>query len=385
MKAQTLVNELLKNGYENYTGVPCSIVKPLINYVIDSQECNYLPATIEGEATSIAAGGYLAGKKYVVMLQNSGLGNIVNPLTSLTQLYKTPALFIVTWRGEPGKSDALQHKIMGEILLDLLKALRVSYSILEDNDISVKEAISNADREITRNQNPYFLILKKGLIEPYDLKSSSIYNRETSFIFESLGEKLTTKNLPSRDEATSIISKASEDIPVISSTGFTSRSFYNAEDRDSNFYMQGSMGFALPIALGLSNHYKKTIFCIDGDASCIMRLGGLFTAGTFNSGSIIYFLLDNNANDSTGGQATISSNIKFEKLFEAAGFDRFIEVNDTRLLLNAIQSCKKSNDKKISAFYIRTSCGMGKNMDRPKMPLDQIANRFSQFIRNKIG
>lgn len=381
MKASDIVDELFKYKYTHFTGVPCSIVKPLINYVIDSKDCNYVPATIEGEAASIASGAYLAGINYVVFMQNSGLGNIINPLTSLLQLYRTPCLFFVTWRGEPGKKDALQHEMMGETVLELLKALKQPFEVMKDSAHSLSKIVKKANEHVQNYKQSFFIILPKGIIESYELQSKIQYQRDISFETMSLGSLSSSSNPPSRGDVLECISKETKEFPVISSTGYNSREFFNVEDRPSNFYMQGSMGFTLPFSLGLSLHYAKKVFCIDGDGSCLMRTSGLLTAGAFNKGNLVYILLDNMAHESTGGQATISTNVKYDKLAEAAGFNRFITVNDISYLSEAISLAKGGSS--LSFLHVKTRLGPGQNLKRPTMTLPEITNRFKDFVHKK--
>jgi len=382
LKASTIVEELLKYKYYQFTGVPCSIVKPVINTVIDSKECKFIPATIEGEATTIAAGSYMAGVNSVVFLQNSGLGNIINPLTSLTQLYRIPLLFFITWRGEPGIKDAPQHHIMGEKTLKFIDLLELPFEVLDDSQKSLQSIIAKAVRTINEDRRSFIVVLKKGIVEPYELKTRTKYIKDVSFEKEELGERDENEVLPSREEAVEFISSTTRGYPVISSTGYTSREFYCAVDRESNFYMQGSMGFALSIALGLSLYYKEKVFCIDGDASCLMRPGGLFTSALFNRGNLVYILLDNSAHDSTGGQPTISSNVDFSKLAQAAGFERFIEIKDVREIPSAISIAISS--RAFTFIYVKIRTGKGSKLGRPEMSPVEITDRFKNFIKKNV-
>lgn len=374
MEAKTLVDELVSRNFNHFTGVPCSIVKPLINFIIDSEKCDYLPATIEGEAMAIASGAYMAGVDYALFMQNSGLGNIVNTYTSLTALYKMPLLLFVTWRGEAGIKDAPQHKMMGEKTLALLETLDIDYEVLEDNTDHVKKVLNRAQKTIREDKKSFAVVLKKGLIDSYDLKSNVNYKKESSFEATSVGEN---KDLPSREEVCSYLSKETKGSPVICSTGFTSRQFFNEEDRDSNFYMQGSMGYTLSIGLGVSINHDKRVFVIDGDGSLLMHPGGLLTAGVFCKGNLTYILLDNGVHDSTGGQSTISANVKFDKLAESAGFERYISVNDVERLPDALNLAKEA----VSFIHVRTKAGKGSNMKRPHMELHEITSRFMRFLK----
>jgi phosphonopyruvate decarboxylase len=377
MKVEALVGKLLDSNFSHFTGVPCSIVKPLVNKVIDSEKCSFIPATVEGEAISIAAGAYLAGVNYVVFLQNSGLGNIINPLTSLTELYKTPVLLFVCLRGEPGINDAVQHEMMGVKTIPLLETLDVDYGFLDSDESKLDDLIKRAEHSIRTQRKTFCIVLKKGTLDSYELEKRQNYKRGVSFEKVTLGVK--SPELPSRQDACIEFAKISKDRPVISSTGFTSREFFNADDRALNFYMQGSMGFASSIALGLSFHHKEKVYCLDGDGSILMRLSNLATLGMFHKGNLVYALLDNGVHDSTGGQSTISSNVDFCKLAESVGFERFIEINDVKQIEAAGRLTADSDA--LTFIYIRTRPGKGTKMDRPKFSLQEITDRFMGALK----
>lgn len=381
MKAETLVSELLGRGVDFFTGVPCSFIKPLINYVIDSPQCRYVPATIEGEAVAIAAGAFLAGRKPVILLQNSGLGNTVNPITSLLAVYRIPALIIVTWRAAPELKDAPQHTIMGRITPELLTLMGVRHALLENDPGQLKAALDEADRCMTVDRAPFALIVRKDIIEPYALKTRPDYHRDRDFV--ATESTHTSADRPTRDEVMQALVPVVEKHPVVATTGFTSRALFNAGDRPSFFYMQGSMGFAASIALGVALCRDEHVVVIDGDGSLLMRMSVLFSLGAFHRGNIVYILLDNNVHDSTGGQTTISSNVKFDRLADAAGFQKFVEVGGAVDLAKAVQRALSENA--LTFVYARTAPGEGAQMDRPDLPPAEIAERFSGFLSSDIA
>ena len=376
MKAETLVRELLNRKVNFFTGVPCSFIKPLINYVIDSPECRYVPATIEGEAVAIAAGAYLAGQKPVIMLQNSGLGNTVNPITSLLSVYRIPALLIVTWRAAPALADAPQHTIMGRITPDLLTLLGVRYTVLEDDLGHLQAALDDAEQCMEVDRAPFALIIRKDVIEKYPLQSHLDYHRERNFTADVRGK---SDQLPTRDDVMRETVPEMAGVPVVATTGFTSRALFNAGDRASHFYMQGSMGFAASIALGVSLCRDSHALVIDGDGSLLMRMSVLFTMGAFHRRNLVYLLLDNNAHDSTGGQTTISSNVKFDRLADAAGFDRFVEVRSLSLLAPALKEAL--HEPALTFLYVRTAPGEGAQMERPDQAPAELTDRFRAFLK----
>ena len=375
MLASFLLDRLLANGFRRYSGVPCSILKPLINCVIDSPAADFLPATVEGEAAAYAAGTWLAGEPAVVMLQNSGLGNIVNPYTSLLATYRIPALFLVTWRGEPGGSDAAQHRIMGELTLPLLETLGISRVVLEDSEAGLADAVSRAEESVRRQERSFAIVLRRGLFEPRKLEAIERLSRETSTECATLGDEA---DLPARWDAVQVISEHTAGHPVISSTGYNSREFFNAGDRPSNFYMQGSMGFALPIALGVAACRPGPVFCVDGDGSVLMRVGGLATAGAKCRGNLTYILLDNGVHDSTGAQATVSGNVRFDRLADAMGFDLFFRVNNVNELPAAIERCSREDGT--GFIHVPIAAGTAEAMKRPDTSPAEIARRFAKFL-----
>lgn len=376
MQAATFVRELLSRKFDFFTGVPCSFIKPLINYVIDSPECHYVPATIEGEAIAIAAGARMAGHNPVVMLQNSGLGNIVNPVTSLLSVYRIPALIIVTWRAAPNLKDAAQHTIMGQITPDLLRLLGIPYEILKDDDASLTEMLDRAAAHMQNERSPFAIIVQKDTVEPYALRSKRDYVRRNNF---GAAEAPTSRAFPDRDSAMQVLAPAFKGVPVVATTGFTSRALYNSGDQPWYFYMQGSMGFAASIALGASLFRKGPVAVIDGDGSLLMRMSVLATLGAFHRSNLTYVLLDNNAHDSTGGQVTISANVRFDRLAEATGFDHFAEAGELSTFGELVNQAVKRPD--LSFVYLKTQPGAGNEMDRPSLTPPQIADRFSSFLQ----
>ncbi|MBE7438135.1 MAG: phosphonopyruvate decarboxylase [Spirochaetales bacterium] len=384
LEATAFVQSLQGAGFDFYTGVPCSYLKPLINSVIDASESGlqYIPATIEGEAAALAAGAWLAGRKGVVLLQNSGLGNLVNPLTSLHLIYGIPALFLVTWRATPGQKDAYQHEIMGRITPDLLRLIGVPFTILEDRldgENGLHAALAAATDSIDKRQS-YAFIIKKDLFSGQPLKFKPDYRRERTFARHQAGPD----ELPDRDLAMKSIHEATENTAIVATTGFTSRSLFNTGDRPGHFYMQGSMGFALSIGTGISLFNKGPVVVIDGDGSLLMRASTIFTSGLFHKGNLLYILLDNNVHDSTGGQRTISSNVDFSALAQAAGFDHFYAAGSAADLGQGVKT-RLGQPGPLTFFYLRIAPGAGKDMDRPDLHPTTIAGRMRAFLQNGNG
>ena len=197
------LNELTKHGYSFFTGVPCSYLTSVINGVINSKKIKYVGATSEGEEVGIASGAWLAGKKSVVMLQNSGLGNTINPLTSLNYPFKIPILLISTWRGDPKLKDEPQHKLMGEKTRKILDLINIKNDIFPTNKNALKKTLIKINKSINKNSLPYCLIMRKETIEKEKLKQKRILLKKN-------GEKIILKNnksIPSRYEILQLIVK----------------------------------------------------------------------------------------------------------------------------------------------------------------------------------
>ena len=193
--ANFLINQLSKKGFNFFTGVPCSYLTPVINGVINSNKIKYIGCTSEGEAVGIASGSWLAGKKSVVMIQNSGLGNTINPLTSLNYPFRIPILLITTLRGDPKIKDEPQHELMGKITKKILTLSKIKNGIFPNNKDELVKTISKIDNYITKTSLPHALIMRKETIKKENLKQKKIIMKKSSspLIF------LKKKNLPTRN------------------------------------------------------------------------------------------------------------------------------------------------------------------------------------------
>jgi len=173
IRAESFIERAKDAGFRLYTGVPCSYLKPFINYVIDATELRYVGATNEGDAIAIASGAEIGGHRSVVMFQNSGFGNAVNPLTSLNAIFKLPVLVITTLRGEPGgPHDEPQHKLMGEITTGLFDLMRIPWEYFPTEEAEVAKVLERAVAHMTKNKTPYGLVMKKDSVESHKLKST---------------------------------------------------------------------------------------------------------------------------------------------------------------------------------------------------------------------
>ena len=298
IKAEDFVTELKKNDLGPFIEVPCSILSQIIDYLIDKGIPFETPAN-EAIAMGLAAGHYMAtGKIPVVMMQNSGLCNALNALTSLHDIYDIPALLVVTWRGEPGTKDAPEHEITGAKLEGFIREFDLPYRILTPK--GYRKEIAEMVEEAKKTKKPTVLVLRKGIIQPYEVAKAGPDYPLTRYdaiaiIKETMGEKAVH----------------------VSTTGFISRTSFNVKD-SPDFYMVGSMGHALPLGLGVALETNKKVVVLDGDSSCLMHAGAMASVGAKKPKGLIHIVLDNEAHGSTGNQPSLSPSVDFLKI--AAGF-----------------------------------------------------------------
>ncbi len=292
-------------GYAGATGVPCSYFNGPIA-VLSAGAGTYVGAVNEGSAIGIAAGAYLTGKRLYVMLQNSGLGNVINPLTSLLIPYKIPVLSFVSLRGFPNPADdEPQHEVMGRSTHGILDAVGVMHLTLGKGAgrQELESIIDRLEPELEAGR-PAFVLVEKGVVSDLPRTGS-----------------LPPRSAESSREVMAVIAEATRGRAVVTSTGFTSRDLFTVDDRPSNFYMQGSMGHASAIALGVAlSNPARTVIVVDGDGSALMHLGSMSTVGHYAPQNLVHIVMDNGVHDSTGAQATSSSTTSFDAIAVAAGY-----------------------------------------------------------------
>lgn len=330
MKIEVLLKKVEELGIELFTGVPDSQLKELCDTIMNKYGVskNHIVAANEGAAMALAAGHYLATKKpALVYMQNSGIGNAINPICSLLndKVYKIPALLVVGWRGEPNLKDEPQHVFQGEITVELLEQVDVSTYILDKETTE-----SDLDSIFVEIQSKFeigkqcALVIKKGALES-DVKMK--YNNE----FE-----LT------REEAVEIIIKKTNDGDVfVSTTGKLSRELFELREKANQGHMYdfltvGSMGHASMIALGIANvKSERKVYCLDGDGAAIMHMGNLAVSGSNNLPNFIHILINNGAHETVGGIPTVSNSLNYGAIAKACGY-KTIRNADNRNQLEVI-------------------------------------------------
>lgn len=362
-------------GYDFFTGVPCSFLTEIINRVISNRSLEYVGAASEGEAVAIASGAWLAGRKTVVMCQNSGLGNTVNPLTSLNHPFRIPTLMIVTWRGQPGITDEPQHELMGPITPDLLDTMLIPHALFPQTERDVAPALTIADAEMAQTDLPFAFIMPKGSVAPetLDEPSRDLPPRGT------LVDHRIGGNRPTRYETLARhLELVPADAGVIVSTGKAGRELFTLDDRDQHLYQVGSMGGASGMGLGLALNTGRKVIVLDGDGAVLMKMGALATIGAYRPKNLIHVVLDNGAHDSTGGQSTVSASVDFAEIAIACGFA-------TTAACDTLDGFAAAYEVALAApgphlVHARIRPGSIDNLGRPTVKPADVARRFRGFM-----
>ena len=358
---------LINHDLDFFTGVPDSLLKELCACIKDKSDSKHnIIAANEGNAVGLAAGYHLStGKLGVVYMQNSGEGNVVNPLMSLAdpKVYSIPMLLIIGWRGEPGVHDEPQHVKQGEVTLKLLEAMDIEYRILSDDYESDLKAMV----DLAKKENiPTALVIRKGTFSKY-----SPINKDKAV----MGSLL-------REEALEVILDNIGDDPVVSTTGKESREIFEIRERKGqghahDFLTVGSMGHTSSIALGVSIGTDKNVWCLDGDGSFIMHMGGLAIAGV-NAGDNFKYVINNNAaHESVGGQPTVSDKIDIKSILIACGFAKTYEARTKNEIAEAINKMKVDGK---CALILYTKQGSRDDLGRPTTtPIENKESYMKQF------
>jgi phosphonopyruvate decarboxylase len=372
IEASQFVEPAKRLGFDFWAGVPCSFLTPFINYTIGDAGLTYVSSANEGDAVAAATGAALGGHRSVAMMQNSGLGNAISPLTSLNHVFRIPVLLIITLRGEPGKPDEPQHELMGEITPGLLETLQIPWNWFPDRQENVEEVINTAVSHMDSTGRPYALIMKKGTVGPYPLSPVSGLEKPCTEVVG--GSKKSESELPSRHRVLRALVDCTDvnETVLIASTGFSGRELYAIADRPNQLYMVGSMGCASSLGLGLSLvRPDRKIVVIDGDGAALMRMGNLATAGVYGGQNFYHLLLDNHVHESTGGQATVSAAVDFPAVAVACGYQSVFCADATSAGIDGFLRVKAP-----AFMHIETSRGVPEGLPRPTVKPASVARRL---------
>lgn len=360
-------------GADFYSGVPDSLLKPLCNYLMKTYGVDgkhHIIAANEGNCVGVAAGYHMAtGKIPVVYMQNSGEGNIVNPVASLLnkRVYGIPMIFVIGWRGEPGVHDEPQHVFQGEITVKLLDNLEIKSFIVdkETSESELSEKMTEFKASLENGESVAFVIRKGAL--SFDEKV--VYSNEYEM---------------SREDIIKHIIAVSANDPIVSTTGKASRELFEAREANGDghgydFLTVGSMGHTSSIAMGVAlNQPEKKVWCIDGDGSAIMHMGSLAVLAKHNPSNLVYILINNESHETVGGLPTVSGNIDWKTLAAGAGFKWVSSVNSFRALDKELKEAKESNH----LTFIEVKCALGArdNLGRPTTTAIENKEAFMTYL-----
>lgn len=381
IRAASFIEHLRGLGYAQYAGVPCSFFASLINYVIDHPALDYIGATSEGEAVGITLGAALAGRKTVTMCQNSGLGNMVNPLTSLNYPFRIPTLLIVTWRGQPGVKDEPQHEQMGRIMHPLLDTLEIPWLPFPTDESEISATMEKAEASMAERKRPFALVMQKGSIARHALHT----RRETRRVETEVRAGPAAKEMLTRTEALQLILESLQgDEAVIATTGKTGRELFTIVDRPNHLYVVGGMGTASAIGFGVAHALpRQPIVVIDGDGAALMKLGSLATIGFYQPENLLHIILDNEAHDSTGGQQTASGVLRFTAIAAGANYRAAFAVAQRDEIHEAVRALRQRRGP--SLLHVKIRLGSPENLGRPTVKPHEVKERFSAFLKSRAG
>ena len=376
MTGAALAALLEAQGYDFFTGVPCSLISSLIATLETHPRLPYVPAVREDVAVGLAAGAWLAGRRPMVLMQNSGLGTSLNALVSLSLMYRLPALLLVTWRGHGGQ-DAPEHRLMGEISPSLLEMIRIPHRVLSAKTVADDIAWGRAESE--RLSQPVALLLPPGILETAADTAAAPAISGTPAPRAAQDGPIPAPRI-SRFEALRAAVSALTAEPVVHANGYICRESFAVKDRIENFYMIGSMGMASAIGLGvaLAAPDRPTVV-FDGDGNLLMSLGilpmvgGGPVTGRGRPHNLVHVVFDNALYGSTGNQASPSRAVGLHHIARASGYARATAVAAADELHAAVAAAVAGGGP--SFILARVT---GEEQPAPRIPYapEEIRDRF---------
>ncbi|MBR4650066.1 MAG: phosphonopyruvate decarboxylase [Bacteroidaceae bacterium] len=374
IRPQFFYDTLAKYGITFYAGVPDSLLKNLCAYITDHADDRHnIIAANEGGAMGLAAGHYLAtGEIPVVYMQNSGEGNIINPLASLTDkdVYNIPVLLIIGWRGRPGVHDEPQHVKQGKVTLALLDTMGVPYTVLSKDETKAAMQISQAVERMTTTKEAYALVIEKDTFDGYTLQN--VVDNYLSL---------------AREEAIHTVAAAlGEKDVIVSTTGMISRELFEyrvskSEGHERDFLTVGSMGHASQIALGIAlEKTDRRVWCFDGDGASIMHMGSMAIVASKKATNYIHVVFNNGAHDSVGGQPTVGLGIDLPAIAKAMGYTAVHDVSTAEELNAALAEI--NNQSGPILLQIRVKKGNRKDLGRPTTTPIQNKEALMAFLNS---
>lgn len=373
MQVETFVNML---NVDFYTGVPDSLLKPLCNYLMDAygiDSKHHMIAANEGNCTAIAAGYHLAtGKVPAVYMQNSGEGNVINPLASLLndKVYAIPMIFIVGWRGEPGVHDEPQHIYQGEVTVKLLEDMDVAaYVVTKETTEEELDAQMQVFRSLLAKGKDVAFVVKKGALS---------FEKNVEY---------SNKNHMRREEIIEHIVNVSKEDPILSTTGKASRELFeirekNGQSHKYDFLTVGSMGHTSSIALGVAlQKPQQKIWCIDGDGAMLMHMGAMAVIGANKPSNLVHIVINNGAHETVGGLPTVASEINLVKMAEACGYPYAVRVSEFEQLDKELQAAKERRE--LTLIEVECAIGAREDLGRPTTTALENKENFMRYLQER--
>ena len=367
-------SSLKKSGVDFFTGVPDSLLKDICAYITDNTDAdNHIIAANEGNAISLGIGYHLATKKIpLIYLQNSGLGNAINPLLSLADpdVYSIPMILLIGWRGEPNVKDEPQHLKQGKVTTSLLDTIKIPYEILS-SDMSAKDTDQIVKKIVKKSLDlniPCAILVKKATFNSYQLKFEKKYDRE----------------LYREEVIETIVKEIAVDDILVSTTGVASRELFEIREKKSlghekDFLTVGGMGHASQIALGISLFKKnRTVYCIDGDGALLMHMGALAINANNAGENFNHIVINNCAHDSVGGQPTVGDKIDIASLALSSGYVWAKKVKEKEKLIKLINEMR--DIKGPTLLEVQVKKGFRKDLGRPTINPKENKKSFMKFL-----
>ena len=359
--------------YEFFTGVPDSLLKPLCNYLMSRYSISgkHIIAANEGNCVALAAGYHLAtGKVPVVYLQNSGIGNIINPVASLMndKVYGIPCIFVVGFRGEPGIHDEPQHIYQGEVTVKLLEDMDIATFVVSKD---------TTEEELSLKYEEFKVLLEKG-------KQVAYVIRKGALSFDGKAE-YTNENTMCREDIIRTITEYTAEDVIVSTTGKASRELFEirearAEGHEKDFLTVGSMGHASSIALEIAlQKPHRRVWCIDGDGAALMHLGAMALVGTNAPKNMVHILINNSAHETVGGMPTVADKLDFTMIAKGCGYKNILSADSEETLRTALNKAKEA--KELTFIEVKCSIGARDDLGRPTTTTKENKESFMKFLK----
>ena len=375
-------------GSEFYTGVPDSLLKAFCDYLMDVYGINpdhHIIAANEGNCTALAAGYYLAtGKFPVVYMQNSGIGNAINPIASLLhrKVYAIPVIFVIGWRGESGIRDEPQHVYQGEVTLRLLEDMGIPYCIV-DKDTTSKDVVRVMKdfRKVLDDGNAVAFVVRKGALAAGNCETAG-----TESVDGRKAKQYENGNLMRREDIIRRITMVSEEDLIVSTTGKASRELFeirmeNGKSHKYDFLTVGSMGHSSSIALGIAlNKPRAKVWCVDGDGAVLMHMGAMAVIGANKPKNMVHVIINNSAHETVGGMPTVAGKIDLAGIARACGYPYAVCVDSFEWLDRELEAARDRGE--LSLIEVKCAIGARENLGRPTTTALENRQQFMKYLES---